>query len=256
MASEPVRSTAVVTAPKDYSIPAAQQIRLLSVRASFDGSGSASAWLPAVQILDNNGNVLVTAADPNVSVAAAGSADVSWFPGVKPRGVTSTTGGTPSVATFYTSAHSASDPPITVGAGATVSLTFAHAALPSNGSITGPLSGNIFVHYVTACMCIEFLYVGWDSGNYTKAAVLGTNSHIIQADMWGVDNVSRNINPNSALDQDWTTQIHPNAHEADDLVHAYAVNYDAVPHNVNEAWLVCYAWPAPGYSGLIPGWPA
>ena len=83
MASEPVRSTSIVTAPKDYSIPPAQQIRILSLRANFDGSGSASAWLPAVQILDNNGNELVTAADPAVSVAAGGSASVSWFPGVK-----------------------------------------------------------------------------------------------------------------------------------------------------------------------------
>ena len=83
MASEPVRSTAVVAAPKDYSIPVTQQIRLLSVRASFDGSGSGSSWIPALQILDNNGNVLVTASDPLVNVAATGSADVSWFPGVK-----------------------------------------------------------------------------------------------------------------------------------------------------------------------------
>lgn len=91
MASEPVRSTAVVAAPKDYSIPAAQQILLLSVRASFDGTGAAGSFLPAVQILDNNGNVLVTAADPNVSVVAGASADVSWFPGVKPA--TQTTAG-------------------------------------------------------------------------------------------------------------------------------------------------------------------
>ena len=83
MASEPVRSTAVVAAPKDYSVAPAQQIRLLSVAASFDGSGSASTWLPAVEILDNNGNVLVTAADQAVTVAAGASADVSWFPGVR-----------------------------------------------------------------------------------------------------------------------------------------------------------------------------
>ena len=80
MASEPVRSTSVVTAPKDYSIPHAQQIQLLSVQASFIDNGAASTWIPAVQILDNNGNVLVTAADQGVTVTAGGSADVSWFP--------------------------------------------------------------------------------------------------------------------------------------------------------------------------------
>lgn len=83
MASEPVRSTAIEAAPKDYSIPAAQQIRLLSVRASFTDNGAASDWLPALQILDNNGNVLVTAADQGVKVTAGSDADVSWFPGVK-----------------------------------------------------------------------------------------------------------------------------------------------------------------------------
>lgn len=91
MASVPLRSTANVAAPKDYSIPAAQVIRLLSVRAEYDGSGSAAAWLPALQILDNNGNVLATAADPAVSVAAGASADVSWFPGVKAGGGGSST---------------------------------------------------------------------------------------------------------------------------------------------------------------------
>lgn len=92
MASEPVRSTKVVAAPKDYSIPLAQQIQLLSVRAQFLDNDAGGNWLPALQILDNNGNVLVTAADKNVSVTAGASADVSWFPGVKPQAASSSTG--------------------------------------------------------------------------------------------------------------------------------------------------------------------
>ena len=83
MASVPLRSTSVVAAPKDYSIPNAQQILLLSVRASFTDNGAAGDWLPALQVLDNNGNVLVTAADQGVKVTAGSDADVSWFPGVK-----------------------------------------------------------------------------------------------------------------------------------------------------------------------------
>lgn len=83
MASEPIRSTSVIAAPKDYSIPNAQQIRPLSVRASFTDNGAGGDWLPALQILDNNGNVLVTAADQGVKVTAGNDADVSWFPGVK-----------------------------------------------------------------------------------------------------------------------------------------------------------------------------
>ena len=84
MASEPVRSTTVVAAPKDYSIPHAQQIRLLSVTAEFSDNGAAGDWLPAVVILDNNGNALVRACDQGVTVTAGSDAEVSWFPGVKP----------------------------------------------------------------------------------------------------------------------------------------------------------------------------
>lgn len=83
MASEPVRSTAVVAAPKDYSVAANQQIRLLSVTANFTDNGAAGDWLPAVVIEDNNGNALVRALDQGVKVTAGSSAEVSWFPGVK-----------------------------------------------------------------------------------------------------------------------------------------------------------------------------
>lgn len=102
MASEPVRSTKVVAAPKDYSIPLAQQIQLLSVRAQFLDNGAGGAWLPALQILDNNGNVLVTAADKAVSVTAGSNADVSWFPGVKPQAASAVTSSGVPFMTYFT----------------------------------------------------------------------------------------------------------------------------------------------------------
>lgn len=80
MASEPVRSTSIEAAPKDYSIPNAQQIRLLSVTASFTDNGAVGDWLPAVVILDNNGNALVRAVEQEVKVTAGEGAEVSWFP--------------------------------------------------------------------------------------------------------------------------------------------------------------------------------
>lgn len=84
MASVPIRSTAVVAAPKDYAIPPSQEIILLSVTASFVDNGAAGDWLPAVVILDQNGNALVRAVDQGVKVTAGSDAEVSWFPGVKP----------------------------------------------------------------------------------------------------------------------------------------------------------------------------
>ena len=86
MASVPIRSTVVTAAPKDYAIPPSQEIILLSVTAEFIDNGAAGDWLPAVVILDNNGNALCRAVDQGVKVTAGGDAEVSWFPGVKPGG--------------------------------------------------------------------------------------------------------------------------------------------------------------------------
>lgn len=68
-------------APKDYTLSGAQEIALKSVRAVIDGSGAASAFLPTLQLLDPNGHVMWEGAS-STEVAAGGSADVSWFPGL------------------------------------------------------------------------------------------------------------------------------------------------------------------------------
>ena len=132
MASVPLRSTSVVAAPKDYSIPNAQQILLLSVRASFTDNGAAGDWLPALQVLDNNGNVLVTAADQGVKVTAGSDADVSWFPGVKHTAAASTGGGI-SYARGYSN-NSAGDPNILVNNGTQKAAPFAHVST-SNAAV-------------------------------------------------------------------------------------------------------------------------
>ena len=54
---------------------------------------------------------------------------------------------------------------------------------------------------------------------------------------------------------DWVIDAQPNAFSSGDLLHAYAVNGDSVARNVEQAWLVIHAWPAPGYAGAIPGYP-
>lgn len=72
---------AVHAAPKNYAVAGAQEIILKGVTASFDGSGAAAAWTPAVQIVDPSGAVVGTYT-LGQSLAAGASADVSWFPGV------------------------------------------------------------------------------------------------------------------------------------------------------------------------------
>ena len=255
MASEPVRSTSIVTAPKDYTIPGAQQIRPLSIRASFDGSGAAGAWLPAVQILDNNGNVLSTHADPNVSVAAGASADVTWFPGVKPQAASSTGGAvTPSIATFYRST-SLGDAAQTIPASSDANIVWLHAALPSDGTITGPTIGDQYITFVGGCMTIEFLYTQWDTGTFARAGVLGTNSNIVQADAYAFDNNGAVNIAADGVSPVWGSQIHPNAHPDGELLHAFVTNGDTVARDLDKAFLVIYRWDAAGYAGGIPGWP-
>lgn len=68
-------------APKDYTLSGTQELALKTVRALIDGSGAATAFLPTLQLLDPNGHVMWEGATTS-TVAAGGSADVSWFPGL------------------------------------------------------------------------------------------------------------------------------------------------------------------------------
>lgn len=77
-------------APKDYTLSGGQELQLKTVRALIDGSGAATAFLPTLQLLDPNGHVMWEGAT-STTVAAGGSADVSWFPGLGATGSTSTT---------------------------------------------------------------------------------------------------------------------------------------------------------------------
>jgi hypothetical protein len=84
MADASIVSTANVAAPEGYTLQGTNELLLKAVRATIDGSGTATAYLPALQLLDPNGNVMWTAVGS--SVAAGASADVSWFPGLAGSG--------------------------------------------------------------------------------------------------------------------------------------------------------------------------
>lgn len=72
---------AVTAAPKDYLIPAGQEIRLRAARASFDATGASDVVYPALQLIAPDGTVMWTAQTSGY-VAVGGSADASWFPGL------------------------------------------------------------------------------------------------------------------------------------------------------------------------------
>lgn len=73
--------TGTATAPADFTVPGNGQIRPKAVFAHYDGTAAASAYLPVLKILSDGGE-LVAIAPAVGSVAAAGSADVSWFRGL------------------------------------------------------------------------------------------------------------------------------------------------------------------------------
>jgi len=69
--------------PSSYTLPDAAELRLKAVYAELDGSGAAGTFLPCVTLLSDSGDVIGRAVDQAVSVAAGGSADVTWFPRVR-----------------------------------------------------------------------------------------------------------------------------------------------------------------------------
>lgn len=81
MADVALVNSSNIAAPKDYTLTGQQQILLKAVRATIDGSAAGSAFVPTLQLLAPDGTVMWESATA-ASVAAGGSADVSWFPGL------------------------------------------------------------------------------------------------------------------------------------------------------------------------------
>jgi hypothetical protein len=86
VADAQISNPAVADGASDYQVKPAVEILLKAVSADFDDNGAASSWLPAVLLTSDSGHIIARALDPSVSVAAGGSAEVSWFPGVKRGG--------------------------------------------------------------------------------------------------------------------------------------------------------------------------
>lgn len=69
------------SAPAEWSLPGSIEILLKNVYAEFDGSGAAGSFQPTLEILTDSGHVLGSY-NSDISVAAGGSADVTFFPHV------------------------------------------------------------------------------------------------------------------------------------------------------------------------------
>lgn len=83
MADSQIVSSAVADAQSVYQLQGGVRFILKAVNADFADNGAASAWLPAVVIGSDSGNVIARAVDQAVQVAAGSDAACSFFPGVK-----------------------------------------------------------------------------------------------------------------------------------------------------------------------------
>ena len=253
--SVPITRDGPYAAPYAYQLAASESWQALTISATFDGTSASGSFYPCCSIYTQDGK-LVSRDFPSASVAAGASAEVTYHPFLRTSTSGSvSTGAAPNVATFYRSAQVKGDPPQTVAGGSTDNLTWPNVALPSDGSITGPVIGDAFVSFNVDCITLEYLFVQWESATFPRAGVLGTQSRIINADQYAFDNNGAVGIASDGTSVVWSSQNHPNAHVSTDLLHAYVTNGDSSSHDVEEAWLVIYAWPITGYNGAIPGWP-
>jgi hypothetical protein len=99
MADTQISNLASATPPSRYVVANNVELLLKAVHAEFDGSGAAGPFLPAVVITSDSGHRVAVAVDQSVSVSAGGSADASFFRGVKHAAAVAATS-RPDVITF------------------------------------------------------------------------------------------------------------------------------------------------------------
>lgn len=88
MADRQFNPLGTVSAPADWTLPAGLQILLKGVYASFDGSGAGSGFQPAFEVITDSGHSMGVF-NCDTTVAAGGSADVTWFRGLGGSGSSS-----------------------------------------------------------------------------------------------------------------------------------------------------------------------
>lgn len=95
MADVQILAAAAASAPEHYEVPNTQEIIPKAVAASFDGTGASGSFVALCEIVSDAG--IVVAQGKSDTIAAGGSAYVSWFPG---GGLGSGAAFTPDVAVY------------------------------------------------------------------------------------------------------------------------------------------------------------
>lgn len=85
MADVQLLSESTDAAPKEYELPAGQELVLKACFAHFDGSAAAVAWLPTLEIISDSGHVAASI-PMDASVAAGASVEGTWGPFLRSAG--------------------------------------------------------------------------------------------------------------------------------------------------------------------------
>lgn len=115
-------------APLSYTVPNTSELIPKAVSAVFDGTGASGQFAPLVEVISDGG--IVVAQSKADTVAAGGSAEVSWFQGVS--GATSATATLP-CAIFYQSWSGSSFP----ASGSQLPITGVHSSVGTSPVVSG-----------------------------------------------------------------------------------------------------------------------
>lgn len=161
----PILAAGIAAAPVDYTVPNAQELVLLSVNADFDGSATASSYVPVVEILSDAG-VVIARCPASQFVSAAGSAEVTWAPFLR--------AGT--VNTFTTIGSGPSPTPVTTPLAVPLAIRAVQPDVANFGAGTAHLGHRVLISQ-TGFLRDLSLYVGTlVAGTQAEVAVLDTNT--------------------------------------------------------------------------------
>ena len=208
----------IASAPKDYTLSGTQELALKTVRALIDGTGAGAAFLPTLQLLDPNGHVMWEGATSS-TVAAGGSADVSWFPGLGGSSGSSST--SPLAETAYL--HGLNGGPLTVPSGsATHNVPWLHFQT-TNTSVFGTDTsaaasppfhnspGDTFIYLQADGAYLASGLLTWDAGAYAQGMIVDNPGF-----QWALDSLGSSVAqpedlPTNASPGDFVTEWGPSS---------------------------------------------
>jgi len=150
-------------APADYVIPKSAELLLKSVHAKFDGSGAAGDFIPLVRIISDAGST-TDEIPQDVTVAAGGSADATWFPRVGAAAAAAPTGTVVAYAQGY-SEFTSGDAVQNVAAGGHANGTHAHVSTTDANLLlwSTAVTTNDTLNVASGGTCLVWSTALWDN---------------------------------------------------------------------------------------------